>query len=117
MLKSVGRRENLEKYETYLALPQPAVKKKKKLTAKHFILNDELGRGGGGGGEGGSPKKFSMQFIDSNSQQQSPLVAFLATSLLVIPSSRTSDCNFCYSVRVRNLGVFQFKLLKSARSS
>ena len=115
MLKSVGRRENLEKYETYLALPQPALKKIK-LTAKHFILNDELGRGGGGG-EGGSPKKFSMQFTDSKSQQQSPLVAFLATSLLVIPSSRTSDCNFCYSVRVRNLGVFQFKLLKSARSS
>ena len=110
MLKSVGRRKNLEKYETYLALPQPAVKKKK-LTAKHFILNDELGEGEGGGrgggGKGDSPKKFSMQFTDSKSQQQSPLVAFLATSLLVIHSSRTSDCNFCYSVRVRNLGVFR----------
>ena len=46
---------------------------------------------GGGGwgwegeGEGGSPKKFSMQFTDSKSQQQSPFVAFLATTLLVIP--------------------------------
>ena len=42
MLKSVGRRENLENYETYLAVPERAVKEKK-LTAKHFILIDELG--------------------------------------------------------------------------
>ena len=41
-------------------------------------------RGGGGEGEGGSLEKFSMQFTDSKSQQQSPLVAFLATTVLVI---------------------------------
>ena len=52
---------------------------RRNLTAKHFILNDELGGGGGG-----SPEKFSMQFTDSKSQQQSPLVAFLATTVLVI---------------------------------
>ena len=39
---------------------------------------------GGAEGEGGSPEKFSMQFTDSKSQQQSPLVAFLATTVLVI---------------------------------
>ena len=54
------------------------------LTAKHFILNDELGGGGGGGrGRGALRKKFSMKFTDSKSQQQSPLVAFLATTVLV----------------------------------
>ena len=51
---------------------------RRNLTAKHFILNDKLGGGGG------SPEKFSMQFTDSKSQQQSPLVAFLATTVLVI---------------------------------
>ena len=53
---------------------------RRNLTAKHFILNDELGGEGEGGG---SPEKFSMQFTDSKSQQQSPLVAFLATTVLV----------------------------------
>ena len=43
------------------------------------------GGGVGGGGGGGLSEKFSMQFTDSKSQQQSPFVAFLATTLLVIP--------------------------------
>ena len=68
----MGRRENLENYESYL-IPRG-------------ILSSTTNLGGGGGwaeGDGGSPEKFSMQFTDSKSQQQSPLVAFLATTVLV----------------------------------
>ena len=67
--------------ETYLALPERAV--------KDFFFNREgfypqrktRRRRGGGGVR--SPEKFYLQFTYSKSQQQSPLVAFLATTLLV----------------------------------
>ena len=64
---------------------------RRNLTAKHFILNDELGGvGRRGRGGGGSPEKFSMQFTDSKSQQQSPPCCF---------SSNNSTCYFCSALR------------------
>ena len=93
----MGRRENLENCETYLALPERAVKEKINLGAFYPQRRTRRGKGGGGGvgGEGGSPKKISLQFADSKSQQQSPLVAFLATTLLVSGKPEGPFCLYC----------------------
>ena len=80
---------------------------------------------GGGFGEGcvcvgggrGSPEKFSMQFTDSKSQQQSPLVAFLATTVLVIFRislfALSHSCKFINSLLTVNSKILSLCLHKA----